>query len=141
MTHSKVDQRGITLIELMIVLVIVGILAAVAYPSYREFSARATRTEAVEALLRAAVNQERHYLQNNRFSADLTDLGFAASPYTTSSGSYVISISADNPTANFTVTATYQHPDKEADTCRILAIDGRNVKASSPATDCWSRTR
>ena len=54
-------MRGITLIELMIVVVIISILAAVAYPNYQEFSARAKRNEARAALLRLAVNQERFY--------------------------------------------------------------------------------
>src|SRR5210317_2265944 len=125
----------------MIVVVIVGILAAIAYPSYREFAARATRTEAIEALLRAAVNQERYYLQNNEFSTDLTDLGFGTNPFTTASGSYVITVAAPNAASNYTVTATYQHDDAEKNQCGVFTIDGRNIKASSPATDCWTRSR
>ena len=134
-------MRGLTLVELMIVVVIVGILAAVAYPSYREFSARATRSEAKAALLKAAVNQERYYLQNNQFSVDLGQLGFSANPYTTDTGSYVISVTAPNPASNFTVTATYQRPDSESEKCGVLTIDGRGVKASRPSTDCWTKTR
>ena len=107
-------MRGITLIELMIVVVIVAILATVSYPSYREFAARAKRNEAKAALLMAATNQERFYLQNNQFSADLTQLGFSASPFTTDSRSYVITIAAPVPTADFTVTATYQLGGAEA---------------------------
>ena len=61
-------MRGITLIELMIVVVIVSILAAVAYPNYQEFTARAKRNEARAALLRLATNQERFYLNNNTFT-------------------------------------------------------------------------
>lgn len=134
-------MRGITLIELMIVVVIISILAAVSYPSYREFAARAKRNEAKAALLQAATNQERFYLQNNQFSADLTDLGFSASPFTTETGSYVISIVAANPSSNYTVTATYQLGGGEANKCNVFTIDGRGVKASSPYADCWSRTR
>ena len=74
MTSAKSYMRGVTLIELMIVVVIVAILAAIAYPNYREFSARATRNEAKAALLKAATNQERFYLQNNAFSTDLMSL-------------------------------------------------------------------
>ena len=134
-------MRGITLIELMIVVVIVSILAAVSYPSYREFVARAKRNEAKAALLMAATNQERFYLQNNLFSVNLTQLGFNANPFTTDTGSYVITVAAAVPTANFTVTATYQLGDAESAKCNVFTIDGRGVKSSSPDTDCWTRTR
>ena len=133
--------RGLTLIELMIVIVVVGILASIAYPSYREFAARATRNEARAALLKAATNQERHYLQNNQFSVDLNQLGFSSSPYTSDTGSYVISVTAPNPASNFTVTATYQFGGVESGKCQEFTIDGRGVKESSPETDCWVRTR
>jgi len=134
-------MRGVTLIELMIVVVIVAILAAISYPSYRDFVARAKRNEAKAALLKAATNQERFYLQNNQFSADLTQLGFGANPYPTDTGSYVITVAAPLPAANFTVTATYQLGGAEANKCNVFTIDGQGVKTSAPDTNCWTRTR
>ena len=50
----KMRQAGITLLELMIVVTIVGILAAIAYPSYRQQVIRSTRTEAKVALQQSA---------------------------------------------------------------------------------------
>lgn len=132
--------RGVTLLELMIVVVIVGILAAIAYPNYREFTARAKRNEAKAALLKIATNQERFYLQNNVFTTDLTQLGFASSPYTTDTGTYVVTIGAADA-SNYSATALYQLADAEADKCMTFGIDGRGIKSSAPYTDCWSRTR
>jgi len=140
-TAIRGSMRGMSLIELMIVVIIVGILAAVAYPSYREFAARATRTEAKSALLKAAINQERFYLQNNEFSTNLVELGFSSNPYTTDTGTYVVTVTAANPASNFTVTATYQLLDAEASKCGEFTIDGRGVKESTPSPDCWARTR
>ena len=59
------QSRGMTLVELMIVVVIIAILTMIAVPGYRQYSERAHRTEAKNALLLLANNQERFYLQNN----------------------------------------------------------------------------
>jgi type IV pilus assembly protein PilE len=134
-------MSGVTLIELMITVVIIAILAVISYPSYREFIDRAKRTEAKAALLMAATNQERFFLQNNQFSALLTDLGFTTSPFTTDSGAYVITVAAAVPTADFTVTATYQLGGSEAAKCNVFTITGAGIKTSTPDTDCWTRTR
>ena len=66
-----------TLIELMIVVVIVGIMAAVAFPAFQRYVNRAKRTEAKTLLLEVAARQERFYFDNNRYAANATDLGYA----------------------------------------------------------------
>jgi type IV pilus assembly protein PilE len=63
-------QKGITLIELMVVVVIVGILASIAVPSYREYMLRANRIDAKASLLKLAAQQEKFYLQNNRYATN-----------------------------------------------------------------------
>ena len=91
-------MRGITLTELMVVVVIIGILTAIAYPNYREFVARSKRNEARAALLQVATLQERFYLQNNTYTMDMTNLGCAAANNnTTDSGSYVVTMDFANP--------------------------------------------
>ena len=134
------SMRGITLIELMIVVVIVSILAAIAYPNYQEFTARAKRSEARAALLRLATNQERFYLNNNTFTTDLTQIGFSNSPFTTETGYYIVAVTSAT-SSNFSATATYQHGGSEANRCLTFSIDGRGQKTSAPDTNCWTRTR
>ena len=134
-------MRGITLIELMIVVVVIGILAAIAYPNYQEFAARAKRNEARAALLQLATNQERFYLNNNSFTDVLTDLGFSTTPtWTTDTGYYEIEVTAADAT-NFTATATYLHGGSEASKCVSFTINGRGAQTSSPNTNCWTRSR
>lgn len=134
-------QRGVTLMELMIVVVIVSILTAVAYPNYREFVARAKRNEAKSCLLQVATLQERFYLQNNVYTTDMTNLGFAAAGNNiTDSGSYSCNVTAANANT-FTAVATYQNADAEAGKCLTFNIDGRGQKTSAPAADCWTNTR
>ena len=140
MMPLKHRMHGITLIELMIVVVVVSILAAVAFPNYQEFSARAKRNEAKAALLQIATNQERFYLNNNTFTQDMTALGFSADPFTTDTGSYVIVVTSADAT-NYSATATYQLGGSEAGKCLTFTVDGRGAKSSTPQGDCWERTR
>lgn len=62
------SARGVTLLELLVVLALVGLLAAMAYPSYRGSLLRAHRTEAVESLLTLAAAQERFNLQHGHYA-------------------------------------------------------------------------
>lgn len=139
--QSRKHMGGLSLMELMIVVVIIGILAAISYPNYREFAAKAKRNEAKAALLQIATNQERFYLQNNTFTQDLLVLGFSSSPnFTTDTGSYVITI-ANADAGDFTATATYQLGGTEAAKCNVFSITGAGVRTSGPDADCWTRTR
>jgi type IV pilus assembly protein PilE len=131
---------GITLIELLVVVTILSILVAVGYPQYQDFSVRAKRSEARAALLRLAINQERFYVNNNTFTADLTRLGFSTSPATTATGSYRVQVTAAGVT-NFTATATYLPGGNEARKCLTFSIDERGAKTSAPDANCWNRTR
>jgi type IV pilus assembly protein PilE len=139
--HKRKHMRGVTLIELMIVVIVIGILAAIAYPNYQEFTARAKRNEARAALLSLATNQERFYLNNNSFTQNLTQLGFATTPtWDTQTGYYRVQVTQADAT-NFSATATYLKGGTEAGKCLTFTIDGRGQKTSAPDADCWTRTR
>ncbi len=134
-------MRGVTLLELMIVVVIISILTAIAYPNYREYVTRAKRTEAKAALLQIATNQERFYLQNNTYTTNMTNLGFpVAGAFLSDSDSYIINVGAADAN-DLTATATFQLGGDEAGKCLTFQIDGRGAKTSAPDTDCWTRTR
>ena len=74
-------KPGFTLVELMVVVAIVAILAAVATPAYINHQNRARQTEAVEALLRARMDQESYWAENNRYASTIGCLySFGATP-------------------------------------------------------------
>ena len=89
------NTSGFTLIELMIAVVIIGILAAIAFPSYQSYSQKTRRSEGTGDLTRIMDMQERYY--NNVFpptyTTDLTRLGLDAA-FTTENSLYVITASA-----------------------------------------------
>jgi type IV pilus assembly protein PilE len=135
------NMRGVTLLELMIVVVVVGILASIAYPNYRDMVARSKRNEAKAALLQIATNQERFYLNNQSYTDDMTQLGFnVANNFVTETGSYQIDVAGSNA-STYTATATYLKADNEAGKCATFTIRPNGDRTSAPLADCWTRTR
>lgn len=77
-SRARTSQQGFTLIELVIVVAIVGILAAVAYPSYRESVLKGRRAEARAALMELMQQQERFMTQRNTYMSFTNSAGTAA---------------------------------------------------------------
>ena len=149
---KKANQRrqfGITLIELMVVVAIIAIISAVAYPSYQRYVVKTKRTVAQNTLLQIADRQQQFFMDNKRFTADLTDLGFPADPHvvdddgnSTVAGDAqaVYSLSLSNVTAmTWTITAAPLHGQLTRDTyCGSLTITQAGTKGKTGASDkCW----
>ncbi len=74
---KKLTKRGFTLIELMIVVAIIGILAAIAIPNFIRFQARSKQGEAKSNLKSVFTAQRSFYQEKDRYSAQVDEIGFA----------------------------------------------------------------
>jgi type IV pilus assembly protein PilE len=148
-TKSRNAQRGFSLIELMIVVAIIAVISAFAYPSYDRYVIKTKRSVAQNALLQVADRQQQFFMDNKRFAADITNLGFPANPYVVddngtstvaSDADAVYSLSLSNVTATtWTATATPLNSQLSRDTyCGSLTITQTGAKSKSGASDeCW----
>ena len=98
-------SAGFTLIELMVVVAIVGILSAVAYPAYGNYLRKTHRAAAQVHMMELAQAQSQHMADSRTYAETLADLG-VATPAAVSQ-KYTIAVSvADGPPSTFTITAT-----------------------------------
>jgi len=108
------QARGFTLIELVIAVAIIGILTAIAFPSYRNYVIRSSRSAAQTELLQLSNLQEKIYLNSNGYAASITaayngreDGGLGKTTGRTDDGKYNLSITPNaTPTQVYTITAT-----------------------------------
>lgn len=126
-------QLGVTLIELLLTVAIIGVLAAVAYPSYSDFVLRNNRTEGQRELLRLANLQEQLYIDSRAYTTDMTVLGMTADPYITENGFYSIDAAING--ATFVLTATAKNAQTKDSGCTTLTINHLGQK--TPASGCW----
>lgn len=146
---SASKQLGMTLIELMVVVAIIAIISAFAYPSYDRYVIKTKRSVAQNALLQVADRQQQFFMDNKRFAADMTNLGFPADPYVldddgtstvAADANAVYSLSLSGVTATtWTATAAPVQGQLSRDTyCGSLSITQAGTKGKTGASDkCW----
>lgn len=146
--HNR--QRGFTLIELMIVLAVVGILSAVAYPSYTEYVRRGHRADARTGLLQAQMWMERAATATGVYptNADTTKILPAALSWTGDANKrYTIGFKANtSTTSTYTLIAKRKDPGLQAaDKCGDFTLThtgargAENLASGATAAECWSK--
>ena len=130
------NQKGFTLVELMIVVAIVGILASVVYPSYTGFILRSDRTEAQRELMRLANLQEQLFVDSRSYSDDMNDLGQLPDPYVTPSNNYSIAATIANNGTTYVLTATAVGSQLRDTDCPTLTINEVGQQGAL-LPQCW----
>ncbi|MEN9502018.1 MAG: hypothetical protein RI964_1303 [Pseudomonadota bacterium] len=148
--RSKVMQ-GFTLMELMITVAILGILGAIAYPSYVAQIQKSKRSDAMVALQDMAQRQESYFLRNYSYASTLTQLNY---PNISSQGLYSVSVEVTpvgctgvqtSSCSAFTLSAAAvsSKPQAADKTCQTFTLDNRGSKAAkdkdgNAVTTCWN---
>lgn len=120
------SQRGFSLIELIIIVVVLAVITSIAIPTYTSFVERTRRADAQVALLEAAARMEQFFTSNNTYvgaalSSAVSENGFYNLAATTTATTYSITATAtgtqasDTDCATFTITQTGQRTATNAD--------------------------
>lgn len=128
-------QNGFTLIEVMIVISIISILAAIGYPAYQDSVRKAKRSDARAALLKASALQERWYMNTSSYTTTITNIGGS----TSTEGFYTIAVNntvcGDNTCFEVVATPAAPHNDPACATLTLNELGQTGSTGASP--DCW----
>ncbi len=153
---SRQSQRGFTLLEVMVVVVIAGLLLAIAIPSYRNHVVRTNRANAESFMSQVGSKEEQIMLDMRSYQAVTSNAAFAntpanggiglsMSPNISSNYNIVVTVTA-GPPPTYTITATPINPPQNDTLCQVLTLNNVGAKGiasnggtapTGNAQQCW----
>lgn len=128
--------RGFTLIEIVVVLALAGLLVGAAWPSYRAELHRTQRADAIEALVKVQLTQERFRAAHGLYAPDLGPLRLSAN---SPQNRYAIEVRGTGPDG-YRASAVARAPAAGDADCATLTLEVRDGFATSgPNARCWNR--
>ncbi len=135
------SQQGFTLVELMVAIVIVGILAAIAYPSYVQYTVRSKRAAAEGFVMGLANRQEQYMLNARQYATTLAELGVTVPEDVSRNYTITEPIPVTTTPPTYTITAVPIGGQAANDTkCGSVSINQAGTKGASgtgTAAECW----
>lgn len=144
MIMGSLAQRGVTLLEVLVVAVIIALLLSIGLPAYQASVHKGRRSDALTLLLDVATRQEQFMLQRSTYTTKLTDLGYASDITVSAEGHYrVLAAPCDGGdiAVCYRLTATPVPGGlQEGDSgCTSISLNSLGERGASgvPATRCW----
>ncbi len=132
--YLSIQQRGFTIVELMVVVAIIAILASIAYPSYQRYVIKTKRTDAMSEMQNIGSQIESRKLAQGRYSNTLTT-GLGGNYPAQGTALYTITFTPNPLTARWTITATPK-TGTQISNDGTLTLNYQGIKCRGPATTC-----
>jgi type IV pilus assembly protein PilE len=134
------NRNGFTLMELMITVTIVGILSAIAVPTYNNQVLKSRRAEAKAQIMEIMQREEKYFTESNTYTSNLTVLGYTTNPVLTSNNYYSIAAAANgNGIADGVILTSTPQGNQANDTdCGNFVLNSNGQKSTSGGgATCW----
>jgi type IV pilus assembly protein PilE len=137
---GQLRTTGFTLVELMVVLCLAALLAAVAWPSFQAQLQRSRRADAVAALTRLQIAQEQHRAHHGLYATQLAALGGAGVPRSAEGWYQIELLDAGGDRYEARARALAGSPAAADADCPLLSLQVREgMAAHAPSARCWNR--
>ena len=128
---------GFTLVELAVVCAMVGVLTAVALPSFQSYLLRSGRADAVDALTRLQMAQARYHAAHGLYATQLSVLHGVPQP-DSAQGLYTLAVAGGGD--GYRATAVAQGRQRNDSECSVLSVEvAQGFTHHGPSARCWNR--